>query len=100
MSKKRRTFSAEYKAKVGLEALKQAEPIHVWTGRIKAGCPVWIRQLWGSMGRTHRGKNNEAEKIIKSPSAFCVPACLVPQALVLSRPCVWDATVSKIFLHR
>ena len=29
MSKKRRSFSAEFKAKVGLEALKGIEPIHV-----------------------------------------------------------------------
>jgi transposase-like protein len=29
MSKKRRSFSAEFKAKVGLEALKGIEPVHV-----------------------------------------------------------------------
>lgn len=43
MSKKRRTFSAEYKAKVGLEAVKEAEPIHVIASRHQVH-PVQVSQ--------------------------------------------------------
>ena len=43
MSKKRRTFSAEFKAKVGLEALKEAEPIHVIASKHQVH-PVQVSQ--------------------------------------------------------
>lgn len=43
MSKKRRSFSAEFKAKVGLEALKGIEPIHVIAQRHEVH-PVQVSQ--------------------------------------------------------
>jgi len=43
MSKKRRSFSAEFKAKVGLEALKGIEPIHVIAQRYEVH-PVQVSQ--------------------------------------------------------
>src|SRR5574344_1460631 len=43
MSKKRRTFSPEFKAQVGLEALKGVEPVHVIAARHKVH-PVPVRQ--------------------------------------------------------
>lgn len=43
MSKKRRTHSAEFKAKVGLEALKEAEPIHVIASKYQVH-PVQVSQ--------------------------------------------------------
>ncbi len=43
MSKKRRTFSPEFKAQVGLEALKGVEPVHVTAARHKVH-PVQVSQ--------------------------------------------------------
>jgi transposase len=43
MSKKRRSFSAEFKAKVGLEALKGIEPIHAIAQRHEIH-PVQVSQ--------------------------------------------------------
>jgi len=43
MPKKRRTFSAEFKAKVGLEALKGIEPIHAIAQRYEVH-PVQVSQ--------------------------------------------------------
>ena len=43
MSKKRRTFSPEFKAQVGLEALKGVEPVHVIAARHKVH-PVQVSQ--------------------------------------------------------
>ena len=43
MSKKRRSFSAEFKAKVGLTALKGIEPIHVIAQRYEVH-PVQVSQ--------------------------------------------------------
>lgn len=43
MSKKRRSFSAEFKAKVGLEALKGIEPVHVIAQRHEVH-PVQVSQ--------------------------------------------------------
>ena len=43
MSKKRRSFSAEFKAQVGLEALKGIEPIHVLAQRHEVH-PVQVSQ--------------------------------------------------------
>lgn len=43
MPKKRRTFSAEFKAKVGLEALKGIEPIHAIAQRHEVH-PVQVSQ--------------------------------------------------------
>ena len=43
MSKKRRTFSPEFKAQVGLEALKGVEPVHTIAARHKVH-PVQVSQ--------------------------------------------------------
>lgn len=43
MSKKRRTFSAEFKARVALEALKEQEPINVIASRYEV-LPVQVSQ--------------------------------------------------------
>ena len=43
MSKKRRTFSAEFKAQVGLEALKGIEPVHAIAAKHQVH-PVQVSQ--------------------------------------------------------
>lgn len=63
MSKKRRSFSAEFKAKVGLEALKGIEPIHVIAQRHEVH-PVQVSQ-W---------KKEVAERL---PEVFAKPSAQV-----------------------
>jgi len=60
MSKKRRSFSAEFKAQVGLEALKGIEPIHVIAQRHEVH-PVQVSQ-W---------KKEVAERL---PEVFAKPS--------------------------
>jgi putative transposase len=50
MSRKRRTFSPEFKAKVALEALKEVEPIHVIASRHEV-LPVQVSQWKKELAR-------------------------------------------------
>lgn len=63
MSKKRRSFSAEFKAQVGLEAMKGIEPIHVIAQRHEVH-PVQVSQ-W---------KKEVAERL---PEVFAKPSAQV-----------------------
>jgi len=63
MSKKRRSFSAEFKAKVGLEAIKGIEPVHVIAQRHQVH-PVQVSQ-W---------KKEVAERL---PEVFAKPSAQV-----------------------
>ena len=64
MSKNRRSFSAEFKAKVGLEALKGIEPIHVIAQRYEIH-PVQVSQ-W------------KKEVATRLPEVFTKPSAKVP----------------------
>ena len=63
MSKKRRSFSAEFKAQVGLEALKGIEPIHVIAQRHEVH-PVQVSQ-W------------KKEVVERLPEVFAKPSAQV-----------------------
>jgi transposase-like protein len=67
MSKKRRSFSAEFKAQVGLEALKGIEPIHVIAQRHEVH-PVQVSQ-W---------KKEVAERL---PEVFAKPSKQVKEEI-------------------
>jgi transposase len=71
MSKKRRSFSAEFKAQVGLEALKGIEPIHVIAQRHEVH-PVQVSQ-W---------KKEVAERL---PEVFAKPSAQVKDEIAASR---------------
>lgn len=71
MSKKRRSFSAEFKAKVGLEALKGIEPVHVIAQRYEVH-PVQVSQ-W---------KKEVAERL---PEVFAKPSAQVKDEIERDR---------------
>lgn len=71
MSKKRRSFSAEFKAKVGLEALKGIEPIHAIAQRHEVH-PVQVSQ-W---------KKEVAERL---PEVFAKPSAQVRDEIARDR---------------
>lgn len=71
MSKKRRSFSAEFKAKVGLEALKGIEPVHVIAQRHEVH-PVQVSQ-W---------KKEVAERL---PEVFAKPSTQVKDEIERDR---------------
>ena len=71
MSKKRRSFSAEFKAKVGLEALKGIEPVHVIAQRHGVH-PVQVSQ-W---------KKEVAERL---PEVFAKPSAQVKDEIERDR---------------
>lgn len=71
MSKKRRSFSAEFKAQVGLEALKGIEPIHVIAQRHEVH-PVQVSQ-W---------KKEVAERL---PEVFAKPSSQVKDEIAGAR---------------
>jgi transposase len=71
MSKKRRSFSAEFKAQVGLEALKGIEPIHVIAQRHEVH-PVQVSQ-W---------KKEVTERL---PEVFAKPSALVKDELAAAQ---------------
>lgn len=76
MSKKRRTFSPEFKAQVGLEALKGVEPVHVTAARHKAASGAGEPVEEGGVGATARGVAREkadrdaAEAILREKEPF------------------------------
>lgn len=71
MSKKRRSFSAEFKAQVGLEALKGIEPIHVIAQRHEVH-PVQVSQ-W---------KKEVAERL---PEVFAKPSAQVKDEIAAAQ---------------
>jgi transposase-like protein len=71
MSKKRRSFSAEFKAKVGLEALKGIEPVHAIAQRHEVH-PVQVSQ-W---------KKEVAERL---PEVFAKPSAQVKDEIERNR---------------
>jgi putative transposase len=71
MSKKRRSFSAELNAQVGLEALKGIEPIHVIAQRHEVH-PVQVRQ-W---------KKEVAERL---PEVFAKPSAQVKDEIAAAQ---------------
>jgi transposase len=71
MSKKRRSFSAEFKAQVGLEALKGIEPIHVIAQRHEVH-PVQVSQ-W---------KKEVSERL---PEVFAKPSAQVKDEIAAAQ---------------
>ena len=71
MSKKRRSFSAEFKAKVGLEALKGIEPVHVIAQRHEVH-PVQVSQ-W---------KKEVADRL---PEVFAKPSAQVKDEIAAAQ---------------
>ena len=67
MSKKRRSFSAEFEAQVGLEALKGIEPIHVIAQR-HAVHPVQVSQWKKAMAE-------RLPEVVAKPSARSAGCC-------------------------